>query len=117
MNMTDSDNDIEKLIERFEHYVLKSFELSKLKILKVSVILFTNIISYSAVVVILLLFVLFSSIGLSLLLGEFLGKLSYGFFIVSAFYLLVFIITYFFLYQWIRKPLANSIIKKVLNKK
>lgn len=115
--MTDSDSEIEKLIEKIEQYGTKTFELWKLQILKRSIVLFTSIVSNSGVLFILLFFILFLSISISMVVGEALGKLSYGFLIVSAFYLLLFILSYFFLHKWIKKPLANMIIKKVLNKK
>lgn len=115
--MTDSDSEIEKLIEKIEQYGTKTFELWKLKILKRFIVLSTSIVSNSSVLFILVFFILFLSISISLVVGEALGKLSYGFLIVSAFYLLLFVLSYFFLHNRIKKPLANIIIKKVLNKK
>lgn len=114
--MTESDTTIDKLIEKIELYGKKSFELSKLKILQRAILLFTSFTSISGTVLILLFFLLMLSVSISLFLGELLGKLSYGFFIVSAFYLLMFILSYFFLYKCIKRPFANMIIKKVLNK-
>jgi hypothetical protein len=115
--MTDSDSEIEKLIEKIEQYGINTLELLKLKMLRRSIILFTGFTSYSAIFLAILFLILFLSIGFSLLLGECLGRLSYGFFIVAGGYFVVFIICYFFLHQWIKKPLANRIIQKVLNKK
>jgi len=48
-------------------------------------------------------------------LGDLLGKIYYGFFIVSTFYLLVGIIFHLFLHEWIKKPINDVIISEVLN--
>jgi hypothetical protein len=114
--MTDSDTAIEKLIEKIELYGKKSFELSKLKIIRHAIVLFTSLVSYSGIIIILFLFILMLSVSISFFIGELLGKLSYGFLIVSGFYMIVFIISYFFLHKWIKRPLANLIIKKIFKK-
>lgn len=115
-NMTDPNSEIEKLIEKIEQYGKKTWELSKLQLLKHGVIALTHIISSTGILLMLILFVLFVSMGISLWIGEAMGKLSYGFFIVSSLYLLLLIVFYFFLFPCIKKPIANRIIKKVLSK-
>ena len=114
--MTDSNSEIDNLIEKIEQYGKRTFQLSKLRLLKQVVIVFTDFISSASILLMLILFVLFASIGISLLIGEVLGKLSYGFLIVSSFYFLLLILFYFFLADSIKKPIANRIIKKVLYK-
>jgi len=115
--MTESDDTtVEKLIEKIELYGKKSLELYKLKIIQHAVLLFTGFTSLSGIVIVLLLFFFMLSVSVAIFLGEQLGKLSYGFFIVSAFYLMVFILSYFFMYKCIKRPLANMIIRKILNK-
>ena len=114
--MTDSNSEIDNLIEKIEQYGKRTFQLSKLRLLKQVVIVFTDFISSASILLMLILFVLFASIGISLLIGEVLGKLSYGFLIVSSFYFLLLILFYFFLSDSIKKPIANRIIKKVLYK-
>lgn len=114
--MTDSNSEIENLIEKLEQYSKKTWELSKLKLLKQGIIALTHIISSTGILLMLVLFVLLVSIGVSLWIGETMGKLSYGFFIVSSLYLVLLILFYFFLLRSIKKPIANRIIKKVLSK-
>lgn len=114
--MTDSNSEIDNLIEKIEQYGKKTWQLSKLRLLKQGVIFFTDIVSSAGILLMLTLFVLFASIGISLLLGEAFGKLSYGFLIVASFYFLLLILFYFFLARSIKNPIANRIIKKVLSK-
>lgn len=89
--MTDSDTAIEKLIEKIELYGKKSLELSKLKITQHTIVVFTSLVSYSGIFILLFLFILMLSVSVSFFIGELLGKLSYGFLIVSGFnYFLIF---------------------------
>jgi len=113
---TDSDITIEKLIEKIELYGKKSFELSKLKIIRDAIVLFTGFMAASGTILILLLFFLMLSISVAIFLGELLDKLSYGFFIVAGFYLILFILAYFFMHKCIKRPLANLIIEKIFSK-
>ena len=71
-------------------------------------------ISLLIVVFVISTFILFLSVGIALLLGEWLGKLYYGFFIIAVFYLVVGIVMHFYLHKWIKKPVADLIIKQVL---
>lgn len=105
---------IESLFERAEAYGKTTFELSKLKLLEKTTIVVTSLISRLIVNIIIFLFTLVLSIGIALLLGELLGKSYYGFFIVAAFYLVVWIVLHFFLHKWIKKPISDLIIKQAL---
>jgi len=107
-------NIIEKLMERAELYGKTSYELSKLKSLESATIIASALLSRLGIVVMLSLSGLFLNIGISLWLGEVLGKSYYGFLIVAGFYLIAGIVFYFFLNKWIKKPLSNLIITEVL---
>lgn len=105
---------IESLIERVETYSKTTYELSKFRVLEKSTRIASSVVSRLGVIIILSMFLLTLNTGIALLLGELLGKFYYGFFIVAAFYLVVGIVFYFFLHQWIKKPLSDLIIKKAL---
>jgi hypothetical protein len=107
-------NLLESLFERAEAYSKTTFELSKLKALETTTVVVTNLVSRLSVVVMVALFVLLSTIGVALFLGDLLGKAYYGFFIVAAFYLLSGIILYFFLQKWIKRPVSDLIITQAL---
>jgi len=106
---------IEKLFDRIEAYGITTLELSKLKVLESSIKILTLMASKLSVVLMVSLSILVFSIGLALYLGDLLGKMYYGFFIVAAFYLLVGIIFHLFLHEWIKKPVSDVIISEVLN--
>jgi hypothetical protein len=61
------------------------------------------------------MFLLFASIGLALCLGNYLGEIYFGFFIISFCYLLIAILLYIFQDEWIKLPVNNFIINKMLN--
>jgi len=105
---------IEVLISKAESYAETRFELSKLKSLEVTNAVATSLLSRIIIAIIITLFLLLVNVGISLLLGDLLGRPFYGFFIVAAFYMIVGIVLYFFLYKWIRKPVSNFIITHVL---
>ncbi|MFZ4476743.1 MAG: hypothetical protein ACOYPR_16205 [Saprospiraceae bacterium] len=105
---------IESLVERIEAYSMTTIELSKLKILETTTVIVSLLVSQMSVIFSVVLFVLVLNIGIAMWLGDLLGKAYYGFFIVAAFYLLVSIIFYLFLYKWIKKPLSDMIIVQAL---
>jgi len=53
------------------------------------------------------------SFGLAYLIGDALGNISYGFFIVSAVYALAGLLVYFNRHNWIQKPLKDLFIDKI----
>jgi ABC-type antimicrobial peptide transport system permease subunit len=105
---------IESLIERAETYGKTTFELSKLKALETSTLITTSLVSRLSVIIMFSMFAVVLSIAVALLLGELLGKLFYGFFIIAIFYLIAGMLLRSFLYKWIKKPLSDLIIKQVL---
>ncbi len=104
---------IELLFEKIEEYGITTFELTKLKLLKSTVLIAPSLFSRLIVILVIFVFTFILSIGIALLLGDLLGKLYYGFFIVAAFYLVVGIVLHFNLHKWIKKPVADSIVKQI----
>ncbi len=107
-------NLIESLFEKLGLYGKTTYELSKLRAVQKSTDVASSVVARVVAIVILSLFVFILSIGIALLLGEWLGKFYYGFFVVAAFYLLVGVICLFHLHKWIEKPISNLIISQVL---
>ena len=60
-------------------------------------------------------FLLSLSIGAALLIGEWLGKNYYGFFIIAGFYGIAGIVFRLNRNSFIKKPVSNFIITKILN--
>jgi hypothetical protein len=105
---------IEALFERVEAYGKTTFQLAKLRSLETATIVVTSLVARLSVVIMGALFILVLTIGIALWLGELLGKVYYGFFIVAAFYLVAAIVLHFFLQKWIKKPISALIISQAL---
>lgn len=108
---------IETLFERAEDYTRTSAELVKLNAIDKSADVLSSLLSRLTVAIFAVMFVLLLNIGLSLWIGELLGKPYLGFFIVSSAYLVISVILYSFKDQWIKIPISNFIITKLLKKK
>jgi hypothetical protein len=57
---------------------------------------------------------LFLNLGVALWLGDLLGKLFYGFFVVSGFYVIAGIVIYFFMHKWLKRIVSDYFIKHML---
>jgi hypothetical protein len=115
--MDDNTTPIEKLFERAEDYSRTSIELFRLNAIDKSAEIISSIATKSAILLVVVSFVLFLNIGLALWIGEMLGKSYYGFFAVAGFYLLIAILSYLFRDIWIRYPVSNGIILQMMKKK
>ena len=104
----------ETLFEKAEAFGKTTYEISKLKALETTTVVATSLVSRISAILMFSMFLLVFNIGIALFLGELLGKIYYGFFIVAAFYLIGGIILYFFLHKWIEKPLSKLIITQAL---
>jgi len=104
----------ESLVDKAEAYGRTTYELSKLKTLETITVVVTSLVSRLIVFSAISLFILVLSLGVAFYLGDLLGKLYYGFFIVAAFYLLAGIILKFFIHRWIKNPISKLIIVKAL---
>lgn len=112
--MDDKVNQIESLFERATEYGKTSFELAKLKVIDKITDFVSSLLPQSVVFVLIAVFILFLNLGLAFWLGEILGKIYYGFFIVACFYCIAGIIIHFFMHKKLKKIAGNYFIKKVL---
>jgi hypothetical protein len=111
--MEDIKNSLDSLLDSAEEYGKTSIELLKLKTLDKTSDVASTIISRAIAIFILFMFFLIITIGIAIWLGEIIGKYSYGFFIVAAFYGLTGIILFFFMHKKIKTLINNSIIKQI----
>ena len=105
----------EPLFESVQAYGKTSYELYKLKAVEKTSGITSSFFSRAIAVCVLLLFVLMASIGVAFWLGDLLGKTHNGFLCVAGFYGITGSVIYFFLHNWIKKRIRNSIISKMLN--
>ena len=105
---------LKDLLGNAEEYTRTSIELLKLKTLDVTSDFASLLVSRLIVFIFLLIFIFMLTVGIALWLGDLLGKASYGFFIVAAFYGLIGVILYFPLGGFIKRRISDVIIKQVL---
>jgi hypothetical protein len=67
-----------------------------------------------AMIVFVSFVIIIFSIGFALLIGDWLGKSYYGFFIIGGFYAVVAIILFVGRRRWLKDPFSNMLIRKIL---
>ena len=111
MTTTDS---IKSLIDKSKDYLDTKIELTKLKTIDKSADVLSSVVVMISMLFIGVLFILFVSVAVALLLGRMLGSYHYGFFIVGGFYALLLLLIYVQRHRWIKTPIANGLINKML---
>ncbi len=106
---------VESLIDRVKSYVETRIDLLKLKAIDKSSSVFSLVIAMLVVILIGFIFLMLLNIGIALLLGELMGKTYYGFLIVAVFYVVIGLVIFSFKDKWLKMPIANSMIKKLLD--
>jgi hypothetical protein len=112
--MEDNFKSLESLLNSATDYGKTSYELLKLKALDKTSDIVSSVVPHSLVLIILSSFMLFLNLGIAFWLGEMLGKIFYGFLILAGFYLLIGVIIYFLMYNWLKKIVCNYVIKQML---
>lgn len=113
--MEDKTTILESLIDSAENYGKSSIELWKLKAIKKTSEAVSSIAASLIVFLVSVLFIFILSIGLSLWIGDYLGKTYWGFFIVAGLYLLIALICMAGRKQLLQTPVSNSIIKNIMD--
>lgn len=111
--MNDIATPIEALFERAEDYGKTSLELLKLTAIDKSADVFSSLAVQFAIFMVGALFTLVINIGIAIWLGELLGKVYYGFFVVAIFYAIVMTLLFIFRHEWIKTPVSNSIVTQM----
>lgn len=112
--MQDQTTLIEPLLERAEAYGKTSYALLKLKAIDKTADLGSTFISRGAAILFFMLFLLSTNIGISLWLGDVLGKSYYGFFCVAGLYAVVGVVLYFFTHSSLKNKIGNAIVSQML---
>lgn len=73
-----------------------------------------ELVSGMAMIVVASFVIITFSIGFALLIGEWLGKSYYGFFIVGGLYGIFALIIYASRGRWLKDPFSNMLIRKIL---
>jgi hypothetical protein len=113
--MEENSKSIESLLERATDYGKTSYELIKLKTIDKTSDVVSSGVPHTIALILITIFMVFLNLGLGLMLGDFLGKTYYGFFVVAGFYIFLWIILRVFMYKWLKEKVRNNIIKQILN--
>jgi hypothetical protein len=111
--METTSNSIESLLESMEAYGKTTYELSKLKAMDATTTVASSLISRLIIIILTMLFVFVLSMGIALMIGDFMGKTYYGFLIVAAFYLIAVIIANYSLDNVVKKSIGKLIISQI----
>src|SRR5258708_3788384 len=107
-------NSIETLIKKSRDYLDTKIELTKLKAVNTSSDVLSTLIYLIVKILIIFLLIGFTSVAVAILIGKTLRDYYYGFLIIGGIYLFVLLIIYIQSKNWIKGPIANSLINKML---
>ena len=105
---------ITMLVEDTGRYIQAKTELWKLKAVDKSKEMAASVVSQLIIILTAFIGIIALNTGIALLLGEWLGEVYYGFFIVAGFYLLLVLILYLARNSLIKTPFYNAVINKIL---
>jgi hypothetical protein len=110
----EKEQDLGSLISDAEDFIETKAKLWKFKAVDTaSDVVSSSVVSLS-LICFLALFVFTFNIGVALLIGSWLGKYFYGFFIIAGLYGISGLVLYAFRNQWLKTPISNSLINKLL---
>ena len=116
-NLGNMAKSVDILYEKAKKYTETRAELFALNAVDKTADVFSSLSSIAIIALVVAMFTLFVNVGLSLYIGNLLNEYFLGFFIVSAFYLVLAIVLYAFKDKLIKTPVANLIIVKLLKSK
>jgi hypothetical protein len=106
---------VEELFYKLKDYGETTLTLYKLKaISKVSGIISATI-TYVLLMVLFFLVLICISVGLSLLIGSWLGHTYWGFFIMTAIYILIGLILFSGRKKYLKAPISDKLIKELID--
>lgn len=111
-HVTISEN-IETLFETIKEYGETHIDLVKLKAADRATDIISSLIANFLVLLALSMFMVILNIGIALLIGELLGKMYYGFFVLAIFYLIIGLIFNKMKSKWFQSPVGDMLVKKM----
>ncbi len=106
---------VEDLFQKTKEYVEVQIDLFKLKGVNKLATSMASVVSTTILVIIAGAIFLCFTIGLSLLIGSWTGKMYYGFFIVGGVYLIAGLLIYLMRDKLIRNKITDKLIEELLN--
>ncbi|HMI60417.1 MAG TPA: hypothetical protein VK518_05895 [Puia sp.] len=112
--MEEQQVDIDNLLSDAGDYIETRTTLWKLKAIESLSDVSGELVSGLGMIVISSFVIIIFSIGISLLIGDWVGKSYYGFFIVGGIYTMIGLILYARRGRWLKEPFSNMLIRKIL---
>lgn len=113
--MENKPTNVEELFYKLKEYVDIRLDLFRLKsVNKISGILSTLMVVL-ILVILLFLVMICLTIGIALLIGAWLGKAYYGFFIIGGIYIIIGLVLYYGRDKYLKKPVSDKLIKELLD--
>jgi hypothetical protein len=113
--MENKSTNVEELFQKITDYADTRVDLFKLKTInRISGYISSAItIVILATLFIILLFCI--TVGLALVIGEWIGEVYYGFFIVSGIYLIIGLVFYSMRKKLLKTPISNKLIREIID--
>ena len=105
----------ESLFKKTGEYVETRIDLMKLQAVNKTSEVTSSLVSNIIIVMLGMMTIMLLNIGIAFYLGEVLGGIHYGFFIVGGFYLLLATVLYVFRKDWLKTPVQDKMISKMLH--
>jgi uncharacterized membrane protein YqjE len=109
--------DAEKLSQNLKEYVSARIELQKLTLVEESTRVFSRFFSTTIIWLLAVLVLFFASIGLAILIGQWLENPALGFFILAAGLVVFGLIFYLLSRRWIERSVLSNIYNMVFSQK
>ncbi len=111
----DKPTGIEELFNKLKDYAETRLALYKLIAINKAAGFFSTFITALILIMILFTVILCISIGAALLIGQWLGGASYGFFIIAGLYLIIGLVLYSMRGNILRNPVSSKLIKEMVD--
>lgn len=115
--MTDNATPLETLFDRAQDYSKSTLKLFKLNAIDKSADVVSSLLARLVVIMTVVLSVIIINIGISIWIGKMLGEIFYGFLIIGFFYAFLGLLLHLFRYQWVKHPMSNAMVKKMMKEK
>ena len=112
--MESNPTSIEELFQKIKEYVDTTVNLFKLKSINKISSFFSGLITSLILLVLFALVLLCITIGLALLIGNWLGNI-WGFFIVAGIYIIIGLVLYSARNKILKTPISNKLLKELLD--
>jgi hypothetical protein len=114
--MSEPQEDIDILLSETGDYLETKASLWKLRTVETVTEVVSTLASGLGMLCIFGMVMVIFSIGLALMIGEWLGKSFYGFFVIGGLYGIAGLVCYLFRDHWLKDPVSNLLIRKLLKK-